>query len=231
MKRFKYDLHVHTAQSSQCAKDTGSVLVEKYIDAGYSGFVVSDHFIGSPSCVVTDNTWENKINRFCEGYYDAKECGYKKGFNVFFGLEFFYYNTEFVIINLEPETLVNLGESITKLDLADSLRMFRDAGAFTIHAHPFRVSRRINTIRLLPDLTDAVEVINGENNFMWPEANRLAQIYAKEFKKIAISSSDFHGGTGIISGGMAFSEMINTCDELVKNLTIGSAELINNSLF
>ena len=44
---YKYELHCHTGDVSQCAKISPEELVRRYDKAGYSGLVVTNHF--SPS--------------------------------------------------------------------------------------------------------------------------------------------------------------------------------------
>lgn len=232
MEYYKYDLHVHTAQSSLCARSKGASLVDKYAAAGYSGFVTTDHFIGSPNCSSNEErSWKDKVYKFASGYYDALNRGIQCGFDVFFGFEFFYDNTEFVVLNLTPEKLILLGEQIISDNLAGALQTFRDSGGFIIHVHPFRYRNREHTTRLLPELTDAVEIFNGENIFLWPDANELARKYAKEIGKPPVSGSDLHGDSELITGGMMFPKKICTPEELVHEIRFGHGNLIMNALF
>jgi len=232
MKKYSYDLHVHTSQSSICAYSTGASLVDKYIAAGYSGFVTTDHFIGAPNCRLGgEKSWRDKITRFCSGYYDALNRGIQRGFNVFFGFEFYYNYTEFIILNLSPEKLIGLGEDIVMDKLPNILQSFHTAGGFIIHAHPFRHSNNTKIIRLLPELIDAVEGFNGENIFLWPNANKFAKIYAEAINKPCVSGSDFHGDSGIITGGMTFTKQINSSEEMILEISAGRGEMIEKSIF
>ena len=41
---YKYDLHVHTKEGSPCGKNTAVDIVRCYVNGGYSGIVITDHF-------------------------------------------------------------------------------------------------------------------------------------------------------------------------------------------
>ena len=47
MKKYLYEMHFHTKDTSNCANVKAEVAVEEYIKAGYDGIVVTDHL--SPS--------------------------------------------------------------------------------------------------------------------------------------------------------------------------------------
>ena len=44
MKMYKYELHMHTKEGSACGKTSGADMVDFYIENGYAGMVVTDHF-------------------------------------------------------------------------------------------------------------------------------------------------------------------------------------------
>jgi len=44
MSVYKYDLHVHTSDSSPCGKVNSKILVQMYKRAGYAGIVITDHY-------------------------------------------------------------------------------------------------------------------------------------------------------------------------------------------
>lgn len=230
-QEYKYETHVHTSQGSLCARSTGAELVDYYMANGYSGMIVTDHFVGSDSFAAKDEkTWEKKVDKFLAGYLDAKKRAEGLGFNVFLGMEYCYRNTEFIFFNLSTETLYNGEDYFTREELSEMLAWVKDQGGYIIHVHPFRLSRRINTIRLLPNYTDAVEIFNGQNVFSWPEANNYAFEYSKAANLPATSGTDLHGTDSIISGGMIFDHKITTDKELVKVIESGKGKLIKKSL-
>ena len=73
MKTYKYETHLHTSQASACASASGDDYIEKYIQAGYAGIIVTDHFFQGNTCVPNheQETWENRVNQYCSGYEKA----------------------------------------------------------------------------------------------------------------------------------------------------------------
>ena len=42
--KYKYDLHIHTKEVSPCGRLSIEEIIDKYIEEGYSGLVLTDHF-------------------------------------------------------------------------------------------------------------------------------------------------------------------------------------------
>jgi len=79
-----YETHMHTSQASACGKSPGKDYIQKYIDAGFSGIIITDHFFRGNCGISKKLPWEQRVHLFCQGYEDAKEAGYKLNFPVFF---------------------------------------------------------------------------------------------------------------------------------------------------
>ncbi|MCL2109609.1 MAG: PHP domain-containing protein [Oscillospiraceae bacterium] len=222
MKEFKYETHLHTCQGSDCGVSTGSEMVEYYKSIGYAGFFVTDHFYGGniiSACLHLP--WEEGIEHFCSGYEDAKRRGDEVGFDVFFGFEYGFDGTEFLIYGLTKEWLLK-NPQLVDLDLQAALNLFRESGGFIIHAHPFREAFYIPEIRLLPDLTDAVEVTNICNS---PKQNKQAAAYAKKHNLPETCGGDAH----IVDarpGGIISPKRIQTTEEFVSLLRSREYELV-----
>jgi len=188
MRTWKYETHIHTNQGSACGSNTGAEMVDYYKSLGFAGFVVTDHFIGGNTAVKLGTPWEEGIEQFCSGYEDAKRRGEEVEFDVFFGFEYAYDATEFLILGLNKKWLLE-NPQIIRMDLKRALEHFKKSGAFIIHAHPFRDRDYIDMIRLLPDFTDAVEVFNCAN----PDyVNERAAIYAKMYGFRETAGGDAH---------------------------------------
>ena len=86
-KRYaKFDLHVHTAETSKCGTVSAPDLVRTYKNNGYDGFVVTDHlhetYISLQNC---RDDWQECVTRFLFGYQEAKRAGDEIGFAVALG--------------------------------------------------------------------------------------------------------------------------------------------------
>lgn len=224
---YKYDTHVHTSQGSLCGDVTGGELVDYYKQLGYSGFMITDHFVGSVSFVAKEEPkWNKKVEKFLAGYRDAKKRGDDIDFDVLLGLEFNYKNTEFIFTNLTVEQIIDGEKILQSQDLIEILKWVKDKGGFVIHVHPFRLSERINTIRLIPDYVDAIEVYNSANVIQWPNANVQAEYYAKELNKRETSGTDFHYSGTALMGGVVFPHRVRNESEFTKAIQLGDYELI-----
>ncbi|MDR0878680.1 MAG: histidinol-phosphatase, partial [Treponema sp.] len=84
---YLYETHLHTALSSACGVSLGSEYISRYIDLGYSGIIVTDHFYRGNTAICYRLTWRDWVNKFCRGYEETKEEGDRLGLDVFFGWE------------------------------------------------------------------------------------------------------------------------------------------------
>ncbi|MCL2557716.1 MAG: PHP domain-containing protein, partial [Treponema sp.] len=84
---YLYETHLHTSFSSACAVSKGSEYIAAYVDMGYSGIVVTDHFWRGHTAVSRKLPWKEWVNQFCKGFEEAREEGARRGLDVFFGWE------------------------------------------------------------------------------------------------------------------------------------------------
>ena len=81
---FRYETHLHTAEGSGCASASGAEQARRYKALGYDGIIVTDHFFNGNCAVTNFDSWEDRVNKFCKGYENAKEEGDRIGLKVFF---------------------------------------------------------------------------------------------------------------------------------------------------
>ena len=185
---FLFDAHVHTAESSKCAKWSGAQAAEAYKQKGYSGIIVTDHFINGNTRADRTASWEEQIAVQMAGYKAAKARGDEIGLKVFFGFEAACDGAEFLTYGLDEEWLLKHPES-AKLSMKEYLTLVRAEGAFVVHAHPFRRGRSMKCMHLIPDGVDAVEIINFGNQ---EPDNRMARFYADTYGLPMTVGSDAH---------------------------------------
>ena len=94
---YKYETHMHTAESSACATSTGAEMARAHKEAGYTGIFITDHFFNGNTTVPRELPWQERVARFCLGYEHAKQEGDKIGLQVFFGFEYAYHGAEFLV--------------------------------------------------------------------------------------------------------------------------------------
>lgn len=188
---YKYELHMHTSEGSQCGHSSGAEMVDFYIERGYSGMVMTDHFFHGNTAPSRDLPWEEYITEYAKGYYEAKKAAEGRDFDVFFGVEEKGAGwDEYIILGLMPEWYMAHPE-IATMQGKPFLDLVRAAGAFVIHAHPYRERSYIKdlTVWLYPDSVDAIEVRNCANKL---EFDRRAYEYVKSLGLPMTGGSDNH---------------------------------------
>ena len=186
-KTYCYETHLHTKEVSACASCLAADYVEIYKGLGYSGIVVTDHFLRGNSNIPWDLPWEEQINRYCMGYENAKKAGDELDFQVFFGVELNFAGDEFLLYGLSKEWLL-ANPDLLSWNHRQLLHKVHAAGGCVVQAHPFRERNYISQISLHP-YVDAIEV-NNNGNEAYQDA--LAYHYAELFGKPMTSGSDIH---------------------------------------
>lgn len=188
---YKYELHMHTSQGSACGKTSGADMVDFYIKSGYAGMVVTDHFYHGNTAPDRFLPWEDFVAAYSQGYLDAREAAKSRNFDVFFGVEVKGKGSdEYIVLGPSPEWYAEHPELRDSVG-TEFLSIVRGAGAFVIHAHPYRERSYMlrKTIPLFPDYVDAIEVRNCGNLI---EFDRRAYEYAVELGLPMTGGSDNH---------------------------------------
>lgn len=194
-----YETHLHTAQASACADTPGREYVRRYIDAGYSGIIVTDHFLRGNCAVDRSLPWREFVCRFCEGYEDALNEGIKLNFPVFFGWEETYGGDDYLIYGLDKRWLLDHPE-VARWSRREQYEEVHRYGGCVVQAHPFRAAWYIGTIHLAPALVDAVEGFNAGNQMDW---NILGMRYARLLGLPVTAGSDNHHACGMRRDNLA----------------------------
>ena len=87
MKTYKYDTHVHTAETSPCGRVCAAEAVRMYKRVGYDGIVITDHYTNGIFKRLLFRSWERKVDIYLTGYKKAVEEGRKQGLDIILGME------------------------------------------------------------------------------------------------------------------------------------------------
>jgi len=222
--KYKYDLHCHTAEGSGCSKLAAADMVRRYLELGYTGIVITDHFTGKTT-VPENATWPERIERFYDGYNAAKAEGDKLGLDVFFGLEYSDKGNDFVFLNIGADWLLQ-NPDMREIGLVPLLKRVREAGGFITHAHPFAIQRWIPVIQLVPQWVDAIEVINGgESDANNARALWFFEQYEKEYNLRKVASTDTHEHDAKFTG-ITLNKRVKTLNGLIEEIKAGRTEII-----
>lgn len=230
---YLYETHLHTNQSSACAWNTGYEMAQATHKAGYAGIIVTDHNWGGYTAVDRELPWKDWVERFAQGYLDAKRyADSHPDFDVFFGYEAGFGGTEFLIYGISPDWLI-AHPDIRDASLEEHLRMVRQGGGLIVHAHPYREEWYIPEIRLFPDLVDAVEGINATHSSHLssshndPAFDDRAVAYAREHDLPMSAGSDIHS-VNLFGGGVAFRRRLASIEDFCRAIRADEDRLLTN---
>ena len=209
-----YETHLHTAQSSACARNTAEEMVYAYKEAGYTGIMVTDHFFHGNTAVDRNLSWSDWVEGYCKAYEDAKKVGDAIGLSVFFGWEQSYRGTDFLIYGLDKAWLLAHPE-IRDASIEEQYRLVHNDGGMIVHAHPYREANYIPEIRLFPEFVDAVEVVNASHQNERAVYNEKALAYAQLHDFPQTEGSDIHS-VNLFGGGMAFARKLETVQDYIE---------------
>lgn len=231
---YLYETHLHTSQSSRCARSTGREMAEAAKNAGYAGIFVTDHNWYGNNRIDPALSWRAWVHEFCKGYEDARAWGEANDFAVFFGYEAGYQGTEFLIYGVDEEWLIAHPE-IKDATVEEQYQLIHEAGGMVVHAHPFREEPYIPEIRLFPKAVDGVEGINAthsnplslsHNN---PEYDVLAVDYARKHGLPITAGSDVHSSS-LFGGGVAFARKITSAQDYCQAILGGEDYVLTNGV-
>lgn len=226
-KMYKYDLHVHTNVGSLCGVSTPEEMVNSYYRAGYSGFVITDHFIRGNTAVSAKLPWAERI----DAYYGAvlrarREAEKYPGFTVFLGGEFCYAGGHEILIYGADTEFLKAHSEIENCGAESLCSLMRENDCVTVKAHPYRV-RDYNDITVSPELycVDGYEVFNSHNT---AEENAKAMAFAEKNSLIMTSGGDIHNfaDENVGKAGIETERQLNTNADLAALLKSGDYRLI-----
>jgi len=221
---FLYETHMHTSPVSACASGSPSEQVRAYKDKGYSGIIVTDHFLNGNSGCPEIYSWEKKMDFFIMGYSKAKQEGDALGLDVFFGWEFNVDGAEFLTYGLTPDFLREQPH-IDLLTVPRYSRLVRKHGGYLAQAHPYRNAWWINKPGPVEaHLIDGIEIYNGGSDGR--AINQKALAFARQNGLPVQAGSDSHHPAHPHMSGVALSKKAETVFDVIEAIRAGQAELI-----
>lgn len=209
-----YETHLHTDESSRCGKTPAREYIPYYLDMGYQGIVVTDHFHGSVSYTADrSDPWIKQVDDYCRGYEEALNEGIKRGLDVFFGIEQHFDGDEALIYGVDKQWLLSHPEIVNwnRRQLFDQVCA---VGGCIVHAHPFRVRDYVTCIRL-NSCVHAIEAFNGGNSAV---DDRYGLAYARHWNLPVTAGTDMHqigGRPAELIYGVRFEKRWNSIGDYV----------------
>lgn len=221
---FKYDLHIHTKEISPCAGLSVEEIIDKYIEEGYSGLVLTDHFRKAYFKKCKREEWKEKTEEFFYSYDRGIEYCKDKDFYIGLGMEisFNHEKNDYLVYGLEKEDYLE-NEWMFEMELKDFYNKFKDK-SIIIQAHPHRQKHsKLADI----DYLHGIEVNN--QNPRHNNNNHLTQVvYEENPRLIATGGSDVHKEEDLCRAGIRTNKKITCDEELLKILKNKEFEIIRN---
>lgn len=184
---YKYETHLHTAETSKCGKSGGAEMARHFAGLGYAGIFVTDHFFNGNTTVPSELPWPERVALFHRGYEAAAEEGAKLGLDVFFAWEYSLGWAHFLTYGLDADWLL-AHPDLLEWDMGRYIAEVHEAGGYLIHAHPWRITGN-PVMRMIPHGIDGVEIVNANRS---DGENLPAADFARSFGHPVTAGSDIH---------------------------------------
>lgn len=215
-----YDLHVHSKECSGCAASGVRELVRACKEKGYSGFVLTNHFLTGNNCVPKNLPWTERVRAYWDAYLAGRDEGEKIDFDVFFGIEHHYGNAQEILIYGIDFDFLAANEDFCDITAEEICDRVHAHGGFVSHAHPFRERGYIpkGDFRMDFSYLDAIEIYNSANR---EEEDIRAQKLCGELNLAYTAGNDLHYVPHLENfpnAGLEFDSRIRTESELLDAL-------------
>lgn len=217
-------MHCHSGNVSSCAHATAEEIIEKYVDAGYTTLISTEHI--NPWTFpreIEGGSWKGKLDYFMNGYEKLLEAANGR-INVLLGAEIRFMrenNSDYLVYGLTEDFLRDLGDP-RYMNIHTLSQVLRENGMMIFQAHPFRPTMMVTD----PKLLDGIEIANLSP---WHESyNDIAEAWARRNSLIGISGTDFHNSDHTPLGGILTESEIKTSAELLSVLRGGTFTPILN---
>ena len=218
MAEFRYDLHIHTKETSKCGHVPAATMVKTYKELGYQGIAITDHlheeYINTLQC---KENWNDCVDAYLTGYRLAKKAAENLDFDVILGMEirFPQNNNDFLIYGFDESFLFDHPYAF-RTNICEFYKAFKDQ-VLILQAHPYRGGG----VDLQPQCLHGLEVINcnprhDSNNHL---AYKLADSRDPGF--IRISASDAHRTEDIGRASVFFNHRLKDSFDLAASLQSG----------
>jgi predicted metal-dependent phosphoesterase TrpH len=220
---YKIETHLHTVYSSRCGHLDAETLVAAYLEKGYRGIIVTDHF-NRYNCDWRKADYsrpDHAVALFQESYHRLLEAAAPHGMKIYKGAEIRFdgSDNDYLLIGY-PDWLLHDADRVFKDGLAAFSRRCRQTDALLIQAHPYRGACSPADPRYL----DGVEVLNRNQD--WDNQNPKALEFAQVNCLLQTSGSDCHTPGQIGNGGIISDTLPEDDTALLKLLRSGRYTLI-----
>lgn len=141
MAGYLLDLHIHTAESSLCGRVPAREMVRAYMEQGFHGVAVTDHYAYFFVDRHKDMPWADVVDCYMRGYEEAKAEAAGTDFRVYFGIEYRDRLTvdDFLIYGIDRQFLLD-NPDLHDVSLREAAERVHAYGGVILQAHPARLT-------------------------------------------------------------------------------------------
>ena len=222
--KYLYETHMHTSPASLCADCSPAKQVRAYKARGYTGIIMTDHFVNGCSACPRGLPWRQKMEFVAQGYEEAKKEGDRCGLQVFFGWEFCCADaTEFLTYGLSLDFLL-AHPGLDTLNIEQYSDLVRKHGGYLAQAHPYRDDFWVkNQFPVDPKLMDGIEVYNAG---MPDYINAPAREFAIRHNLPMQAGSDSHFADIPFASGISLCVKAQSIFDIIEAIKTRNIELI-----
>jgi len=212
-KQYKYEIHCHTSEVSSCGKVSAEDVVKTHYNAGFTGVAITDHYYKGFFDKLGDIAWNEKIDKYLEGYRTAKKTAEALGMDLVLGMElrFIENSNDYLVYGITEELLYNYPE-LYNMTPETFYEFVKEHDLVIYQAHPSRKG----LTRANPKYLTGVEVVNG--NARHNSRNDRSLEFAEENSLRRCTGSDFHQPEDLDRACMVLDERVKDSIELKNKL-------------
>ena len=185
--RYQYETHCHSSLCSRCAHSSPRELVRAYHRIGFSGLVLTDHFVHGNTCVSPVLPWAERMRCYYNAFEEAQDEAIDLDFDVIFGLEHAYGNgLEVLCYGIDLDFLL-INKDLDSIPITEFANRVHTYGGVVIHAHPYRYGG--SELQFPLEILDGIEVYNAGNSY---DSNVMAKKLATSGDYIMTAGTDLH---------------------------------------
>ncbi len=236
-----FDTHVHSNPGSICSQVALEEMPAIFKNAGYGGFMLTNHFYEKHLSMLGQNFKEQKEN-FISIYRHLKEKSAEYGLKVLLGAEVKVtderaddsgltsaFRPEFLLFGLTEKILLD-APTLFKFTQKELYEFAEDNGMMIYQAHPFRTAQGYYPADMR--YIHGIEVFNGHPNF--PAETERSLALAKDNNKLQSAGSDMHVAFQCGSAAMVLPDDIDDSTDLcafLKTNTPKSLDIMKKRIF
>ncbi len=217
--QYKTELHVHCSEVSPCADLTAVQVADRYLAAGYTSLVLTNHLIRF-IMERGGEDWDSQVDYFLRPVRLMQDyVGDRMHILLGAELRFDDHDNDYLLYGV-TEQFLRENPRPYEMSMKDFKKLANENGILFIQAHPFR--NRMKVIR--PDMIDGIEVFNGHVGH--DSRNDIADLWSKKYDLLRTSGSDFHHPHSVIDAGILTDTPVTSIAQLTDILRTGDCTLI-----